>query len=71
MTQHTLFDTSTFDNSLKLAFLRQHVKLIQEDDFSIDTLQKLSKIYRVSCNVVWDIYEEELLNEKFSKSRKN
>ena len=58
MTPHQLdlFNLNEYDITPRLANLRLSMRL-GWTPFSIDNLEKASKMYRILCNVVWQQYD--------------
>lgn len=54
--QLDLFDTTEYNILPKLTNLRNSIRL-GWDPFSIDKLEKASKMYHVLCDVVWKQYD--------------
>lgn len=60
--QLDLFDTSEYNSIPKLANLRNSIRL-GWSPFSVDSLEKASKMYHVLCDVVWKQYDVVMMEE--------
>lgn len=64
--QPTLFDIDQYDISQKLNNIVLRIGL-NPSMITIDKLQKISKMYGISANLIWQAYEKNVINnEKFS-----
>lgn len=58
-----LFDVAPYDKTVSLKDLETSILLCNWRPFSIDKLQKASKMYGISCETIWNAYEN-LVDEK-------
>jgi hypothetical protein len=64
--QQTLFEIDKYDISAKLAALEKAIEYSNFNIFSVDKIQKASKIYGLSCEMIWKVYKKQVTYEKFS-----
>lgn len=64
--QPTLFEVDKYDISAKLNALERAIEYSNFNIFSVDKIQKASKLYGLSCEMIWKVYEKQVTYEKFS-----
>ena len=68
--QLDLFDTAEYNILPKLASLRNAMRF-GWSPFSVDSLEKASKMYHILCDVVWKQYEVVMKENNYEQSCDN